>query len=268
MAAENQVAVRFDEYLTDKLIGIENALPKDFNKERFVQNCLALRNDNEAIKKANPKDVVAGLLKGAYMGLDFFNKECYLIPYGGKLNFQTDYKGEIKFTKAFSTRPIKDIYAKVVRQGDDFEETIVNGVPSINFSPLPFNGGDIVGAFAICLFNDGGMIYETMSIQDIQAVRNNYSKAKNSDAWKNSFDEMAKKTVLRRLTKHIDKNVDSVEALKAYEEGSDMNFVNKRETGDIVSNPFEKTEEVQEEEIIVESVDVTPSEDDLPDFMK
>lgn len=262
--AENQVAIRFDEYLTDTLTNIENALPKDFNKARFVQNCIALRNDNSAIKDANPKDVINGLLKGAYMGLDFFNKECYLIPYGGKLNFQTDYKGEIKFVKKYSTRPIKNIYAKVVRKGDDFEEVIVNGIPSINFSPLPFNGDDIVGAFAICLFDDDSLIYETMSINDIQSVRNNYSKAKNSDAWKNNLDEMCKKTVLRRLCKHIDKNVDSIEAIKAWEEGSDMNFNKKPEVGEIVSNPFEK----KEEEIIVDSVDVTPTDDDLPEFMK
>lgn len=261
--AENQVAIRFDEYLSDKLTGIEDALPKDFNKHRFVQNCLALRNDNEAIKKANPKDVVSGLLKGAYMGLDFFNGECYLIPYGNKLNFQTDYKGEIKFTKQYSTRPIKDIYAKVVREGDEFEEKIELGIPSIYHKPLSFGDADIIGAYAICLFADGGMIYETMSIKDIQAVRNNYSKAKNSDAWKNSFEEMAKKTVLRRLCKHIDKNIDSIEALKAYEEGSDITFMKKPETDDIVANPFEK-----QEEVVVESVDVTPSEDDLPDFMK
>lgn len=266
MAEKNQVAVNFKQYLTDELTAIENALPKDFNKSRFVQNCVALANDNASIKTANPKDVVYGLLKGAYMGLDFFNKECYLIPYGGKLQFQTDYKGEVKFVKQYSTRPIKDIYAKVVRQGDEFEEFIVGGVPSINYNPLPFNDGDIVGAFSVCLFNDGGMIYETMSIKDIQAVRNNYSKAKNSDAWKNSLDEMCKKTVLRRLCKHIDKNIDSVEALKAYEEGSDITFNNQREVGDITKNPFAKSEEITEDNVIdVESEVITEEVVKTPD---
>lgn len=258
---ETQVTVRFDEYLTDKLTSIESALPKDFNRVRFVQNCLALRNDNADIKNANPSDVINGLLKGAYMGLDFFSKECYLIKRGNSMVFQTDYKGEIKFVKAYSTRPIKDIYAKVVRQGDDFREKVIDGEPSIDFEPLPFNDGDIVGAFAICKFADGGMLYETMSIKDIQAVRNNYSACKNSKAWTNSLDEMCKKTVLRRLTKHIDKNVDSVEALKAYEEGTEMNFNSKPIPSDIVSNPFSTKEELAEDEnvIDVEAVEVDPS---------
>lgn len=262
MAEKNQVTVRFDEYLTDTLTNIENALPKDFNKARFVQNCIALRNDNTDIKSANPSDVINGLLKGAYMGLDFFNKECYLIKRGNSLVFQTDYKGECKFVKAYSTRPIKDIYAKVVREGDEFEERIVGGIPSVDYKPLPFNDGSIVGAFAICLFDDGGMIYETMSIKDIQAVRNNYSACKNSKAWQNSLDEMCKKTVLRRLCKHIDKNVDSVEALKAYEEGADMNFNSKPTPSDIVSNPFEKEEE---NVIDVEAVDVSEEIEKMAD---
>ena len=255
---KNQIVATFKDYLTDTLVASEDALPKDFNKARFVQNCVALREDNPGIKNANPKDVIAGLLKGAYLGLDFFNKECYLIPYGNKLNFQTDYKGEIKFVKRFSTRPIRDIYAKVVRKGDDFEETVLDGNPSINFKPLPFNDGDVVGAFAVCLFEDGGMIYETMSLKDIQAVRQNYSSAKDSKAWKVSFDEMAKKTVLRRLCKHIDKNVDSVEALRAYDEGSGMSFTERPESEEIVANPFE---EITEENVIdTTAIDVDESE--------
>ena len=265
MAEKNQVAVRFEEYLSDSINNVTDALPKDFNKARFVQNCIALREDTPELKSFNnAKELVNGLLKGCYMGLDFFKKECYLIPRGNKLVFQTDYKGEIKFVKQFSTRPIRDIYAKVVRQGDDFKEEIKDGIPTVSYSPLPFNGGDIIGAFAVCLFEDDGMLYETMSLADINAVRNNYSSCANSKAWKNSFDEMAKKTVLRRLCKHIDTNIDSVEAMKAYEEGSGMEFNNAPERGEVNSNPFEK----KEEEIVVESVDVTPSEDDLPDFMR
>ena len=75
---------------------------------------------------------------------------------------------------------------------------------------MPFNGEEIIGAFAVVLYQDGGMSYETMSVADINSVRNNYSKASQSKAWKNSFDEMCKKTVLRRLCKHIETDFESV----------------------------------------------------------
>lgn len=220
----NEVAVKFSEKLTDKLVSVENALPKDFNRERFVQNCLAVMNETPALANINPAMTIQGLLKGAYLGLDFLNRECYLIPYGNSVQFQTDYKGEIKFTKRYSIRKIKDIYAKVVREGDEFVEEIRDGEPSIDFKPLPFNDADIIGAFAVVLYLDGGMAYEVMSVKDIQSVRNNYSKASQSKAWKNSFDEMCKKTVLRRLCKHIETSFESVEAHNAWQDGAGMDF--------------------------------------------
>lgn len=220
----NEVATRFSEQLNDKLISVEAALPKDFNRERFVQNCLAVLNENPQLAKVNTAHVIQGLVKASYLGLDFLNRECYLIPYGNSVQFQTDYKGEVKFTKKYSTRKIMDIYAKVVREGDTFVEEIIDGKPSIDFKPLTFNKGDIIGAFAVVLFKDGGMMYEVMSVDDINSVRNNYSRASQSKAWKNSYDEMCKKTVLRRLCKHIDTDFESVEAHSAWEDGSGMEF--------------------------------------------
>lgn len=221
----NEVAKTFEDLLTDKLQMVSNALPKDMNKERFVQNCMCVFNEKPELKAINKTDLLMGLLKGAYLGLDFMNKECYLIPYSGTVQFQTDYKGECKFVKRYSIRKIRDIYAKVVREGDSFEEAVIDSVPVINFRPKPFNSADIVGAFAVVLYEDGGMDYETMSVKDIQSVRNNYSKASQSKAWKYSFDEMAKKTVLRRLCKHIETDFETAEARSAWDEGSGMNFV-------------------------------------------
>lgn len=265
--AENEVVLKFSEQLTDKLVSVESALPKDFNRERFVQNCLAVMNETPALAKINKAQTIQGLLKGAYLGLDFMSRECYLIPYGSSVQFQTDYKGEVKFTKKYSTRKIMDIYAKVVRQGDEFVEEIVDGHPKITFKPLTFNKSDIIGAFAVVLFKDGGMMYEVMSVEDINSVRNNYSKASQSKAWKNSFDEMCKKTVLRRLCKHIDTDFESVEAHAAWEDGSGMDFdtpkapVNDREE---VIDVFEDVAGEQDIEVIAEEIDAM----EMPEGMK
>lgn len=222
----NEVIKSFGDQLQDNLISVQAALPKDFNRERFINNAIAVLNGNKDLQKCSKASIMAGLTKGAFLGLDFMNKEAYLIPYNNEATFQTDYKGECKFTKKYSVQPIKDIYAKVVRKGDDFVEKITDGKPSVDFTPIPFNDDEIVGAFAVCYFKDGSMIYETMSVAEIQKVRNNYSKASQSKAWKVSFDEMCKKTVLRRLCKHIDTDFESIEARNAWEEGSGMEFAN------------------------------------------
>jgi recombination protein RecT len=147
----------------------------------------------------------------------------------------------------------------VVREGDFFEERILDGQPSVDFKPLPFNNGKIIGAFAVVLYNDGGMEYETMSTEDINSVRNNYSKASQSKAWKYSFDEMAKKTVLRRLCKHIETDFESIEARKTWDEAAGMEFTNSNSVqhGEEVVDVFGNAE--------IENIEIVEIEDDISD---
>lgn len=212
---------KFSTILAEKLDSVSDALPKDFNKSRFVQNTLALMNDNPDIAKYGRTKIMAGLLKGAYLGLDFYSKECYLVPYGDKLNYQTDYRGAKKLAKKYSIRPIKDIYAKLVREGDLFEEAVERGEQVVNFNPKPFNDGKIIGAFAVCLFEDGGCQYETMSIADLENTRSS-SKAKNSPAWTKFTGEMYKKTVLHRLCKHIELDFENPTQRSLFTDGMEI----------------------------------------------
>ena len=202
---------KFSVALTSELTAQISALPRDFNITRFVNNSLALLNGNDVLikfmKEHGTDQIKAGLLRGAYLGLDFMNGEAYLVPYGSTLNFMPSYKGMVKLCTKYATRPINTIYAKVVKEGDEFVEEIVNGQPSITFRPKAFNNGKMVGVFAVCLYKDGGMVYEVMSAADVEMCRKS-SKAQNSPAWQRFGTEMATKTVLRRLAKSISIDMD------------------------------------------------------------
>jgi recombination protein RecT len=202
---------KFSVALTEELNMQRDALPRDFNITRFVNNSIALLNGNETLakfaKQYGTEQIKMGLIRGAYLGLDAMNNEMYLVPYGSTINFMPSYIGMQKLCMKYSTREIKTIYAKVVREGDDFEETIVNGEPSVTFKPKAFNTGKIVGAFAVCLYVDGGMVYEVMSLQELEQCRKS-SKAKNSPAWDRFTQMMYRKTVLRRLAKSIPLDMD------------------------------------------------------------
>ena len=202
---------KFSLVLTNELTSQIDALPRDFNITRFVHNSLALLNGNDVLikfmKAYGTDQIKAGLLRGAYLGLDFMNGEAYLVPYGSTLNFMPSYKGMVKLCTRYSTRPINTVYAKVVREGDEFIEEIINGQPSITFRPKAFNNGKMVGVFAVCLYKDGGMLYEVLSAEDVAQCRKS-SKAQNSPAWTKFGTEMAKKTVLRRLAKSISIDMD------------------------------------------------------------
>lgn len=147
------------------------ALPAGFNQERFALNTVTVISEMLKDKKKKTElckltfeSMAVCLCKAAYLGLDYFNGECYAIPYGGELNFQTDYKGEIKMCKRFSRNPIKDIFAKVVRQDDFFTEEVDAGVQNVIYRPQPFSNKPMIGAFAIVVFKDGSMMYDTMSV--------------------------------------------------------------------------------------------------------
>lgn len=225
MAGNKDLVLKQTNVFVDTLLKKEaGALPAGFNPLRFKQNAMTVLSDTNGLEKlqGNEYSLARTIMKGAYLGLDFFNKECYCIIYGNKAEFQTDYKGEIKLAKKYSINPVKDIYAKLVREGDDFEEYIKDGHQTINFKPKSFNNGEIIGAFAVCLFQDGGMIYEAMSKEEIEEVRKNYSKVPNGPSWTKSKGEMYKKTVLRRLCKLIELDFETIEQQKAFEEVSGM----------------------------------------------
>ena len=273
MAENTQVAEKkennsnFSIVLADKLDSVSDALPKDFNKARFVQNALALVNENPNIAKYGQQKIMAGLLKGAYLGLDFYSKECYLVPYGNDLNYQTDYRGAKKLAKKYSIRPIKDIYAKLVHEGDLFEEKIIGGEQSFDFKPKPFNDGKIIGAFAVVLYTDGGMAYDTMSLADLENTRK-ASKASNSPAWKNFTGEMYKKTVLHRLCKHIELDFENPTQQNMFLSGMEIETDQQK----IAENEIAENANSVDfpEDVVVESKVVEESDGQvtMPEFMQ
>lgn len=249
----NEVATQnkdFSIVLMDKLNSVSEALPRDFNKARFVQNTLSLLNDNPDLAKYGQAQIVGGLLKGAYLGLDFYAHECYLIPYGKFLNYQTDYRGEKKLVKKYSIRPIKDITAEIVREGDDFSVGIKDNVRVVNFTPKPFNTGKIVGAFALVEYTDGGIGIDTMSVAELENTRK-HSKASNSPAWRDFTSEMYRKTVLRRLCKHIEIDFENPTQRSTYEDEVAI------ETDSAELAKREISEQANTEELVIEGEDVT-----------
>lgn len=243
---------RIEELLQTKA----DALPSDLNKTRFLQNAMTVLSTSKGIENCKPTNVARVVLQGALLGLDFFNKECYAIIYGGVAQFQTDYKGEIKLAKKYATNKIKDIYSKLVREGDEFIEEIVAGQQSIHFKPLPFNNKEIVGAFAVVLYEDGSMMYDTMSSEEIENTREHYSKQPDGKAWKKSKGEMYKKTPLRRLLKYIDLHFETTEQKSAFDDASDMDFT--QETKPQQQSPLNANKTIIDAEYTV--VEESPNE--------
>ena len=240
--AKNELVETFTKDLDTCLVGVSEALPNDFNKARFLQNTIALVRNNPNLQKYSKTELLEGSLRAAYLGCDFLNQEAWLVPYDGHLRFQLGYKGACKFVKKYSIRPLKDIYAKVVRDGDKYEYKIVDGESTVYFKPEPFNNKEMKGVFAVALFADGGCLVEEMSKEDVDKIRKR-SRASGSGPWVTDYEQMALKTVLKRLTKNIETDFDNVEQKNAWD--SDNDEFEKIGSNEKVIDPF-NTEEVNE----------------------
>lgn len=241
--------------LKKMLIDDEKALPKGFNSLRFKQNALSVLMDLDLSKMQGKEfELAKCVLKGAFLGLDFMNKECYIIPYGGVPQFMTSYLGAKKLCYNYSVRPINNIYAQLVHDGDTFEPEIKDNKTFINFTPKPFSDGKIIGVFAVVEYKDGTVNMETMSIKEVEETRQNFSKQSQGKAWKNSYGEMTKKTILHRLCKHIQLDFNNIEQQQAWNNSGD---------GDL-KKTFEATKtdvEDQVKETIQEPVETMSFED-------
>lgn len=249
MSENENFLVNIEQNLTMALAQKAAALPKNFNQTKFTQNCLIMleslkENEKISLQSIELTEIVKCLMKGAVLGLDFLNKECYAIPYKLKtgkisINFQTDYKGERKIAKVFSVKNIRQIDTELVKEGDFFEKSIIDNKKIINFKPQPFNDGKIIGAFSIITYEDGSIHSEDMSVKEMDIIKKSFSKAENSPSWEKTPGEMYKKTVLRRALKGVEKSFETQEQLRAYEDASEFEFNNgTQQNVEMFQNPY------------------------------
>lgn len=180
---------------------IKKALPENIKSERFQRIALTAFNGNPELQQCEPISFIAAMMQSAQLGLEPNTPlgQAYLIPYGTQVQFQVGYKGLLDL--AHRTGMYKNIQAQTVYENDEFDmELGLN--PVLRHKPLT-NGerGAVIGYYAVYNLINGGQGFEYMTIDDVKQHKNKYSKAKFSP-WVNNFDEMAKKTVLKKVLKY------------------------------------------------------------------
>lgn len=105
------------------------------------------------------------------------------------------------------------IQAHIVYENDEFE--CEYGLePKLTHKPADKDRGEPVKVYAVFKTKSGGYGFEVMSMEDVRKHAAKYSKAYNSSysPWKTNFEEMAKKTVLKRVLKYAPLKSDFVKA--------------------------------------------------------
>lgn len=191
---------KLSKYFVGALDTVAN-LPETVDKQRLALNFISLLQDKPELAKYGADVMAPMVVRCAKDNLDVLNNEVYIYEgYGGKLTYTPSYKGLRKMAVQKSIKPIKDITAKSIYEGDTLDEEYENGQSHLHYKSNFMQRGKWIGTFCTVLFEDGSEIHEIMNMDDINAVK---AKSKNSGAWKDFPQEMAKKSIIRRICKQI-----------------------------------------------------------------
>ena len=197
---------------------IKRALPSVLTPERFTRMALSALNNTPKLKECTPMSFIAALMNAAQLGLEPNTPlgQAYLIPYKNKstleCQFQLGYKGMIDL--AYRNDRMQSIEAHTIYENDEFYYEL--GLDArLKHIPTWEDRGDIMGFYAIFKLDNGGYRFEVMSKADVDRFAETYSKAFSSEysPWKTNYEEMAKKTVLKRLLKYAPIKSDFRKAL-------------------------------------------------------
>lgn len=172
------------------------------NKDRFLASIIDLYNGDTYLQNCDPKEVAMEALKAATLNLPI-NKSlgyAYIVPYKNKCKltpqFQIGYKGLIQMAQR--SGQYKALNAGILYEGMEVKQDYLKGTFEIVGEP---KSDKAIGYFAYFQLLNGYEKALYMSKEDITNHAKRYSQSFGSDysPWKNQFDEMAQKTVLRRL---------------------------------------------------------------------
>lgn len=193
---------------------IRKALPKMMDEERFIRIATTAVSTNSALQECESKSFCIALLQSAQLGLEPNTPlgQAYLIPYKKVCQFQLGYKGIL--TLAYRTGEFEFIDAQVVYQNDEFE--FEYGLDrKLKHKPAKGNRGEVEWYYAVYKLKSGGSGFVVMSYEDILEHAKKYSKSYNSSSspWQTAFDEMAKKTCIKKALKYAPTSVEFQKAI-------------------------------------------------------
>jgi len=201
---------------------IAKALPTVLTPERFTRMVLSALSTNSKLAETTPQSFLGAMMTAAQLGVEPNTPlgQAYLIPYrNNKANrlecqFQLGYKGLVDL--AYRSGEVVNIDAHTVYENDKFEYSF-GLTPELYHRPAKESRGDPVFFYAVYHTKGGGYGFEVMSIDDVRTHAKRYSKAYDSGPWKTNFEEMAKKTVLKRVLKYAPLKTEFVRGIASDE---------------------------------------------------
>lgn len=195
-------------------------VPRHVTPERLVKLALVAASKNPVLLQCDQTSILQSVMTAAQLGLDCGGTigSAYLVPYKnnrtGRFEAQliVGYRGLVDLARR--SGEIESIEAHVVYTDDEFEiayglEPVLRHVPN-----LKGDRGEAILVYAIGRLKGGARQVEVMTKADVERIRSR-SRAGTSGPWVTDWDEMARKTVVRRLCKYLPLSTELAEAIAA-----------------------------------------------------
>jgi recombination protein RecT len=220
--ARGPVSVQALRQLADQVLPqIVAALPAALKPaaDRFARCLITEFQRNEQLANCTGLSLLGCAVQAAQLGLEIGGPlgQAYLVPYRNQkkgvreAQFQIGYRGFIAL--AHRTEKVQLFAAHSVRENDEFDLTL-GTEPRVHHKPARADRGQIVGVYAVLRTTNGGRDFEYMSLTEITEHRARYSKQRGDgpSPWDSAFEEMAKKTPIRRISKRVPLSVEMTRA--------------------------------------------------------
>lgn len=233
LSTEN-VKAKFHEILKDRAAG-------------FTANLAVMVNNSAALSKCEPLSVISAAVVSASLDLPLDPNLGFaaVVPFGEKAQFQIMYKGLIQLAQRsgqYKTIGVTEIY-----EGELKNQNRLTGEYEFDFSAKVSD--KVIGYAAYFKLLNGfeKTIYWPIEQVDKHGKRFSQTYKKGFGLWKDDFDNMAKKTVLKHLLSRW--GILSIEMQKAVKfdqsvvkdpETEDIEYVDN-ETGEVFEKPEAKT---------------------------
>ncbi|QBJ83550.1 recombinase RecT [Bacillus subtilis] len=229
---------------------------------QFTASILSLYNGEKMLQKAEPMSVISSAMVAATLDLPVDKNLGYawIVPYGGRAQFQLGYKGYIQL--ALRTGQYKFINCIPVHEGELQKWNPLTEEIEIDFEKRESDA--VIGYAAYFELLNG--FRKTVYWTKAQVEKHKKKFSKSDFGWKNDWDAMALKTVLKAILSKW--GILSVEMQKAVIEDDEAR--ERIDITDEMSEPEFIDAEVSEEKPSAQDADpfdgkpVDISDDDLP----
>ena len=208
---------------------VAQRIPRHLTVDRILKVALTAINKTPKLLECSRESLITAVMQAAELGLEPGGAlgEGYLVPYNNKVKlpgggeqwvmqcqFIPGYRGLTALARR--SGEISNIYAEAVYDGDAFEvelglEPKLLHRPDYN-SEKRDDPNNLTFTYAVARFKDGSFQFVVLGRKQIEALRAR-SKAAGFGPWVTDFEEMAKKTSIRRLSKSLPLSVEMAKAI-------------------------------------------------------